>query len=786
MSSFVVYSVIFDGAETLLRSVHHTCQSTLFYDMRLGTVNGTPYVLSLFRTLDSFRPKSCSIFKIDWKEEEGSVTPFCTYTVAPTSNRLFLRRYSGSEHVIITHEKGFTFASFPNSTMATIAFNVSSLPITCLSFNTSLLFLLDTGGFITYTGGILRTISIASSEDSLLFGRSGASGVIQHLLLVDNWLLMVTNSSQVATIPQTALTSQATVPFQNLSFAPCAQLLPLGSDDELAFLLRRGGVAGCAELLPYASSVELQPLPFEGTIDACQLMEWKQTAIVCIQSKGEITCFELDGQALKSLTLPNLITEGDLLAIDALGDVLIQVTRNCLRWSCDDCVTSETLEDGHVFTAASIVHGNVWLLVDSSELRRWSVRSSWMKTESLFVSNERVRFMEPLDDEVVALATATELLVIDDSHVTRRTLHAPPVSLSHVQSLRHWLILLADACCFHFFHYASESLSLLHSTVTDSPVHFSHVADGSLLLSVDEASARLKNAKETAMAASSSLSARSNSFSSISPLDGKETSTVGPGHANPSHVNQCHINPGHINQTNTFQSHVNQTNTFQNHVNQTNVNQTRFNNLLLRSQPLQLIPFSCQQTSLHFRFREKAAIAFSSSSLFRVLEKPSLFAPKNAQLAQSRSIFPLSANQAVILPESAKTAPSLATPHSLQPWTPLRSLSVAVSLGTKLLFASQKSLFLTSFAQPVEENALVLEEPCRALRRLSDRFVVAIAQSSLYVVEVDDGLRVVASVDVSIGFFCHVAERRNRARCDRSGWSYRRRYERRSGSLLPV
>ena len=140
----------------------------------------------------------------------------------------------------------------------------------------------------------------------------------------------------------------------------------------------------------------------------------------------------------------------------------------------------------------------------------------------------------------------------------------------------------------------------------------------------------------------------------------------------------------------------------------------------------------------------------------------------------------------MLLPESPKNPPFLATSQSLQPWTPLRSLVTAVSLGTKLLFASQKSLFLTLLEKPVEENALILNEPCRALRRLSDRLVVAIAQSSLCVVEATETLRIVASVDVFLGFFCHVAEGCDRIRCNGSGWSHRRRYERRGDSLLPA
>ena len=47
MSSFVVYSVAFNEGEALLHAIHHTCPSTLFCDMKLDTVNGTPYVLSL-------------------------------------------------------------------------------------------------------------------------------------------------------------------------------------------------------------------------------------------------------------------------------------------------------------------------------------------------------------------------------------------------------------------------------------------------------------------------------------------------------------------------------------------------------------------------------------------------------------------------------------------------------------------------------------------------------------------------------------------------------------------
>ena len=581
MSSFVVYSVAFNEGEALLHAIHHTCPSTLFCDMKLDTVNGTPYVLSLSRTFDSPRSTSCSIFRIDWKEDEESVKPICTYAVSPTSNRLFLRRYSGSDHVVITHEKGFTFASFPSGSVASIAFSVSSLVTACLSLNSSLLFLLDTGGFITYTGGILRTISVAASENSLLLGRSGSSCGIRHLLSVDDWFLLVTDSGRVATISRMALTTQTTAPFQNDSLAPCMQLFPLDSDDQLAFLLQRGGVSGCAELLPFADSVELQPLAFEGAIDRCRLMEWKQTTIVCIQSKGTISSFQLDDRTLKPMALPNLIVEGELLAIDTVGDVLIQVTRNCLQWSCDEYVTSETLEDGHVFTAASIVDGNVWLLMDSSELRRWSLHSSSMKTESLFVSNERVRYLEPLNDTAVALATATELLVIDASTMTRRTLQTPPVGLSHVKSLRHWLILLADAHCVHFFHYASESLSLLQSMATDSLVHFFHVNDGSLLLSFDKVASRSPNGKETA----ASFSGRGDAFTSIShSADAKEVSSTG------SSVNQGYLQPSQttVDQNDNTQTTVTrscdnsliaieQTPVTQSLVNRTNPNQTPIN-----------------------------------------------------------------------------------------------------------------------------------------------------------------------------------------------------------------
>lgn len=825
MFSFVVYSVAFNEGEALLHAIHHTCPSTLFCDMKLDTVNGTPYVLSLSRTFDSPRSTSCSIFRIDWKEDEESVKPICTYAVSPTSNRLFLRRYSGSDHVVITHEKGFTFASFPSGSVASIVFSVSSLVTACLSLNSSLLFLLDTGGFITYTGGILRTISVAASEDSLLLGRSGSSCGIRHLLSVDDWFLLVTDSGRVATIPRMALTTQTTAPFQNDSLAPCMQLFPLDSDDQLAFLLQRGGVSGCAELLPFADSVELQPLAFEGAIDRCRLMEWKQTTIACIQSKGTISSFQLDDRTLKPMALPNLIVEGELLAIDTVGDVLIQVTRNCLQWSCDEYVTSETLEDGHVFTAASIVDGNVWLLMDSSELRRWSLHSSSMKTESLFVSNERVRYLEPLNDTAVALATATELLVIDASTMTRQTLQTPPVGLSHVKSLRHWLILLADAHCVHFFHYASESLSLLQSMATDSLVHFFHVNDGSLLLSFDKVASRSPNGKETA----ASFSGRGDAFTPIShPADAKEVSSTGSsvnqGYLQPSQtivdqndntqttvtrscnnnliaieqtpvtqslVNRTNHNQTPINQTCHNQSPVNQTpinQTCRNQspVNQSPINQTHAHYLLLRPQPLQFVPFTCPHPSLSFHFRQNASITFSSSSLFRVVHKPSLFAPSNALSAPCRGVFPLSYNQAILLPESPKKPPFLATSQSLQPWTPLRSLVTAVSLGTKLLFASQKSLFLTLLEKPVEENALILNEPCRALRRLSDRLVVAIAQSSLCVVEATETLRIVASVDVFLGFICHVAEGCDRIRCNGSGWSHRRRYERRGDSLLPA
>ena len=855
MSSFVVYSVAFNEGEALLHAIHHTCPSTLFCDMKLDTVNGTPYVLSLSRTFDSPRSTSCSIFRIDWKEDEESVKPICTYAVSPTSNRLFLRRYSGSDHVVITHEKGFTFASFPSGSVASIVFSVSSLVTACLSLNSSLLFLLDTGGFITYTGGILRTISVAASEDSLLLGRSGSSCGIRHLLSVDDWFLLVTDSGRVATIPRMALTTQTTAPFQNDSLAPCMQLFPLDSDDQLAFLLQRGGVSGCAELLPFADLVELQPLAFEGAIDRCRLMEWKQTTIACIQSKGTISSFQLDDRTLKPMALPNLIVEGELLAIDTVGDVLIQVTRNCLQWSCDEYVTSETLEDGHVFTAASIVDGNVWLLMDSSELRRWSLHSSSMKTESLFVSNERVRYLEPLNDTAVALATATELLVIDASTMTRQTLQTPPVGLSHVKSLRHWLILLADAHCVHFFHYASESLSLLQSMATDSLVHFFHVNDGSLLLSFDKVASRSPNGKETA----ASFSGRGDAFTPIShPADAKEVSSTGSsvnqGYLQPSQTivdqndntqttvtrscnnnliaieqtpvtqslvnrtnhnqtpinqtcrNRSPVNQTPINQTCHYQSPVNQTpinHTCHNQspvnqspinqtchnqspVNQSPINQTHSHYLLLRPQPLQFVPFTCPHPSLSFHFRQNASITFSSSSLFRVVHKPSLFAPSNALSAPCRGVFPLSYNQAILLPESPKKPPFLATSQSLQPWTPLRSLVTAVSLGTKLLFASQKSLFLTLLEKPVEENALILNEPCRALRRLSDRLVVAIAQSSLCVVEATETLRIVASVDVFLGFICHVAEGCDRIRCNGSGWSHRRRYERRGDSLLPA